>query len=1008
MATIAGIGLLHLVEEKEEQLEQRTLDITRLAATAVETELTRSLDVLQALALSPLLDVDDIEPFTALVQRILPLSPGWHSFQVIDASGQVVRRISANSVSPGGALADRDSFATMLATGRRQAGNVSRPPGGDWGIPLRVAVVRDGKIRYVLTAKLSPAVILGVLNTRALPKGAVMTVLDSRGNRVARTQAHEQSLGEPASPTLIELLANNPALDGTGTTKTIEGFNAYTAFTRLRDESGWVIATGMPTEIVRKSAASAFGIYGGGLMLSLLLAIVAALIASRRISAPMDELRRAAVAIGAGRMPVSPITDIEEISDVGQALETSGRARLESEAERNRTLARLNEAQQALKLQVTGLERLHRLSNRLIELPDLPSQLRAIVNLLSDLQETDHALMFSRQGSGPLGIAASRGFAADELVQISRSNAVQGELGRRLLDGGEVILNQSRCDLERFRSVHSTPFKSNDGSVSGAIVLLHTQPREQSSLDRHLADLCAGLAAVLIDRARMQARAGESQRTLQVALESSSVPFCVLMPERDEKGEVLDFRWEFINPRGAEVLQRSVDELIGAPLGNVLYGWQSRRTFAELLRVVDHGESRDVELSAAPGRAERWVHFIATPFEGRVAVWFSDITERKKQEALMRQADRRKDEFLATLAHELRNPLAPIRMAASLFGSPGATDSQKQRSQQIIERQVAHMALLLDDLFDISRITLGKLALRTQIVDLRDVARAALETSRPKLELRRHEVALEVPDRPIPVEADPMRLEQVITNLLTNAAKFTPEGGRVALRVYTDQQQALVSVSDNGLGLTAEQIPAIFEKFAQVATQGGVSAGLGIGLALARELARLQGGEVEAHSAGLQCGSEFVVRLPCGATLEPPQQPDGPVATTPLRQRRVLVADDNPDIAATVADILRLEGHEVIMAHDGSAALAAYEEHAPDAAVLDIGMPGMRGDDVARAIRARQDGQMTLLIAMTGWGQPADKQNALDAGFDRHLTKPVDARTLLELLRSDPRTGSRG
>ncbi|UAW97414.1 response regulator [Halopseudomonas nanhaiensis] len=1003
LAGIAGVGLWQLVEHEEDQVQLRTLDVTRLAATALETEVGRSLDVLEALSLSPLLLQDDLDDFSRLVQRVLPLVPNWHSLLIVDPQGKVIRRVSTTAIQPDGAIADWDSFNSVLSTGIRQAGSISKGPRGTWGIPLRVPVMRDGKIHYVLTGVLKPSGVLAVLNTRALPEGSVMTVLDRSGNRIARTRRHEETLGEPASSTLVEMLRERPEPEGTGRSVTVEGVPSYTSFVRLQSEAGWIVATGMPTSVVENSAARAFSLYGGGLTLSLLLAIVAALIASRRISEPMDQLRQAAVAIGAGEMPTAPSTDIEEISDVGRALEASGRARLESEAERGRTMIRLKEAQQALTRQVTGLERLHGLSNRLIELPDLSSQLAAIIDLLCDLQNTRHALILSRQLKGRPLVVASHGFTQENLAKLNASSSLQGELGVQLLEGGEIIASETPCALDGFHSLHSTPFKSSDGSVSGAIVLLHTEPQKQGALDRHLADLCAGLAAVLIDRARMQARAGESQRTLQVALESSSVPFCVLAPERDEGGAVQDFRWEFINPRGARVLQRSVEELIGAPLGEVLTGWQNRQTFAELLRVVDHGESRDVELSAAADRAERWVHIIATPFEGRVAVWFADITERKKQEALMRQADRRKDEFLATLAHELRNPLAPIRMAASLFGSQRATDSQKQRSQQIIERQVAHMALLLDDLFDISRITLGKLALRVRPVDLRDVARAALETSRPKLELRRHDVALDVPNQPIPVEADPMRLEQVITNLLTNAAKFTPEGGRVALRVYTDQQHAFVSVSDNGLGLAAEQIPAIFEKFAQVATQGGVSAGLGIGLALARELARLHGGEVEAHSEGLQRGSEFVVRLPCGAALEVSRQPDRPEATTALRPRRVLVADDNPDIAATVADILRLEGHEVIMAHDGSAALAAYEEHIPDAAVLDIGMPGMRGDDVARAIRARDDGGLPLLIAMTGWGQPADKQNALNAGFDKHLTKPVDARTLLELLRSGPR-----
>lgn len=1016
LAGIAGIGLWRLVEYEEHQVEQRNLDVTRLAATTIETEVGRSLDVLQALSLSPLLDEGDTEEFSAFAQRVLPTLPGWHSLLIISVDGQVVQRISAGAIGTAGAIADWSSFNEVISSRRRLAGNIAQGPSGTWGIPLRVPVIRDGRVRYILTAVLKPDAVLSAVNARRLPAGSVMTVLDRKGRRIVRTHLHEQTLGQPASPTLVELLAGNSSQEGIGLTETVDGVEAYTSFVRLHEELGWTVATGMPTSAVRATAARAFSIYGGGLTLSLLLAIVAALIASRRISQPMNELRQAALAIGSGDMPLAPSTDIQEIGEVGRALVTSGRARLESEAERGRALENLKRAQHELTLQITGLEQLHALNNRLMDLPTLPAQLKAIVELLAELQETAYGLVVSRQDTGPLQIMAATGFSEAKVLHLNRASDLQEDIGDLLLSSGQIALGDfaGRMDsgpfseqLAMFSSLDSTPFKSNDGSVSGAIVLLQTRPHTATALDRHLAELCAALAGVLIDRANIQLRAGKSQRTLQIALESSSVPFCVLAPLRDDNGEVTDFVWEFINPRGAAVMQRSVNELLGAPLSDVLSGWQRRRTFTELLRVADGGESRDVELGAAVDRPESWVHIIATPFEGRVAVWFADITERKRQEWMLRQADRRKDEFLATLAHELRNPLAPIRMAASLFGSPRASDAQKIRSQHIIERQVAHMALLLDDLFDISRITLGKLTLRKQSVDLRDIARAALETARPKLELRRHETTLNLPSDAVPVIADPMRLEQVITNLLTNAAKFTPEGGHVSVAVAVEEGQAMVSVADNGLGLASEQIPAIFEKFAQVPAQGGgVSAGLGIGLALARELARLHGGDVAAYSEGLGCGSQFVVVLPLGQVALAPTSDELPTLPLNAGYRRILVADDNPDIAGTVADILRLHGHDVSIAHDGNEALASFERIRPDAAVLDIGMPGMRGDQLAREIRSRAANQDVLLIAMTGWGQPKDRENTREAGFDVHLTKPVDALQLLRVLNEGRRAVS--
>ena len=306
------------------------------------------------------------------------------------------------------------------------------------------------------------------------------------------------------------------------------------------------------------------------------------------------------------------------------------------------------------------------------------------------------------------------------------------------------------------------------------------------------------------------------------------------------------------------------------------------------------------------------------------------------------------------------------------------------------------MALLLDDLFDISRITLGKLVLRKESLNLGAVIEAAVETARAKIESKQHELIVELPAQPVILEADPLRLEQILVNLLNNAAKFTEPGGRIRISATLANDTAVVSVSDNGQGIARQHLKLIFERFAQVpTTRAQVNTGLGIGLALAKGLANLHGGDIRVSSAGLGQGAEFRLSLPALPALASAWQPAAPLEV--MRDtRRVLIADDNRDIAEIMAEVLRLEGHEVFLAYDGTEAFERYQQLKPQVVLLDIGMPGLRGDEVARRIRA-EDAQVRL-VAITGWGQPSDKENAMAAGFDIHLTKPVDISRLVDVV----------
>jgi PAS domain S-box-containing protein len=371
--------------------------------------------------------------------------------------------------------------------------------------------------------------------------------------------------------------------------------------------------------------------------------------------------------------------------------------------------------------------------------------------------------------------------------------------------------------------------------------------------------------------------------------------------------------------------------------------------------------------------------------------------------AELREADRLKDEFLAMLAHELRNPLAPIRNSLHIMKQPGTDREIVQEMLDMAERQVQHMARLLDDLMDVSRISRGKIELRREIVDLKHVVSRTIEAVRPLVEERRHELTVSLPPAPVRVKGDLTRLEQVVTNLLHNSAKYTDAGGHITLKVSRNGSEAVLSVQDDGIGIAPEMLPRIFDLFVQAERRVDRSqGGIGIGLTLVRRLVELHGGAIEARSAGLGQGSEFVVRLPVNDEPAPGGDAShfAAGANGNLPRRRILVVDDNQDAANSLAVLLRLAGHEVRSAYDGATALALAADFRPALVLLDIGMPEMDGYTVARRLRENAELGPLVLVALTGWGQHEDRRRSKQAGFDHHLVKPVDPAMLVRLLSS--------
>ena len=473
-------------------------------------------------------------------------------------------------------------------------------------------------------------------------------------------------------------------------------------------------------------------------------------------------------------------------------------------------------------------------------------------------------------------------------------------------------------------------------------------------------------------------------------------------------------RVTLMNPMAEQLLGAALSESRGKPLSEVMcvFDAESHMSVADPARQVMH--ERRVVHSHAPlvlktlDQRETPIAFSVAPVRntdddltGAVVV-FRDETQRRKTEQALKSADRRKDEFLATLAHELRNPLAPICMGLELMKLTPNDQAAVADVHQMVERQTRHMVRLIDDLLDVSRITRGKLELRKSLIQFQSVVSHAVDASRPLIEEAGHKLSVQLPPQPVFLEADPDRLLQILSNLINNAAKFTPPGGLITIAAHVHDGTLSLSITDNGRGIAAEQLPAIFEMFNQArgASENGQT-GLGIGLTLVKRLVEMHGGTIEATSEGLGLGSTFAIHLPVAqrtsATAAPQVAGDGPESHD-ASTIKVLLVDDNRDSLSTMNKMVSALGHEVCTAKDGLEAVAAAETFRPEVILMDLGMPVMNGYEAAREIRCRPWGQQMSLVAVTGWGQYDDRRRTQAAGFDAHLVKPLQMAALTQAL----------
>jgi PAS domain S-box-containing protein len=462
--------------------------------------------------------------------------------------------------------------------------------------------------------------------------------------------------------------------------------------------------------------------------------------------------------------------------------------------------------------------------------------------------------------------------------------------------------------------------------------------------------------------------------------------------------------------RGAELIKGyRADEILGRhfsvfyPADAIARGWPEH----ELQMAQTEGRFEDEGWRVRKDGSLFWANVIITALYDReerlrgFAKITRDLTERKRIEAL-EEADLRRNEFLAMLSHELRNPLAPIKNALAVMRLSGVSEPSLDWARTVVERQVSHLTRLVDDLLDVSRIAVGKITLQRKPLEIAQVVAGAVEASRPLIDSRGHKLTIQVPPEPLLIEGDLTRLSQTLTNLLNNAAKYTPPGGDIRLTVGKEEGMAVIRIRDTGVGITPELLPEIFELFTQGERALDRSeGGLGIGLTLAQRLVKLHGGSIEALSEGPGQGSEFVVRLPLAATPAASSVASRrPAQRRPAGSRRVLVVDDNRDAAESLETLLQLWGHQARSAQDGPEALARVADFEPEIILLDIGLPGMDGYEVARRIRALPAGRSALIVAVTGYGRNSDRLQSQQAGFDHHLVKPVQPEVLQELIAS--------
>lgn len=956
----AAVGATLLLQNERHAFERDAVGRTRSAMSAVDAEVRSSIDTLRAIASSRQLVHGNVADFHDDARRALASHPSWFNIGLATAEGNAV----FDARSPVGSPAPRvleDAFVKAVNTGEPVVGDIGRRMSiNQPAVRIQLPVKIDGQVRYVMTADLDPATFTRILQAQQLPPDWIIALVDRNHRFIARIPT--LPVGNPISQTFREGLEKAP--EGFIEGRTTEGYATYTPYV-TSTLTGWALGIAIPRATVNAGSWSLLPPLLLGIVLATALAVGIGRFMGRQVAEPVAALAAGATAIRRGDTRLPPVrSEIDEIAELDRGLREAAVAVQKREAEARSAQDALRRSEQKYRTLVANL----------------PGTAVFVV---------DRELRYT-MAEGEAIVTA--GFQPDDFLGKTLHEVLPAALAaeyeamyRRALDGQTFAVEHSA--FGRHYVTRGAPVKDDYGKVEAALAVSH------DVTDRRL-------ATDLILRQR-----GELQTMLDL------MPVGVAIAH-DARADDISITAHFAEILGVE--QGGNESLTGSQPDRVRYRYLRDGTpippeELPMQRAARGGvEVRDEELDVerADGSIVNLIASAAPLFDtdgnvrGAIGAHVN-VTALKNVQRELEAADRRKDEFLATLAHELRNPMAPIRYAAELLRSDVSADAV-HKARQTIERQSAMMARLLDDLLDMSRITRNAIELQFERVDLRRIAQEAVDIARPSIESARHQLGMSLPDTPLWVKGDATRLLQVFGNLLNNAAKFSERGGRVDIELSEQDGFAVALVRDTGIGLAPGMLTAVFDLFSQVHKEQRIQSGLGIGLSVVKRLVEMHGGSIRATSEGIGRGSTFLFSLPLAIGLrgvEPASISANAIGTAvPATGTRVLVVDDNADTAESLELVLNAYGLDAAVAHGGRAALARAAEFRPQVIVLDLGLPDIGGEQVAERIRAQPWGGEIHLIAVTGWGQVEDRARTAAAGFDVHLVKPVNPVELIQII----------
>jgi two-component system CheB/CheR fusion protein len=954
---VVCLGVVLLFQKMRDDRLQSLIGTARALSLALDRSFEKGIGTLNALSTSRHLETGNFREFYLESRRVLAAYPGADAIVLVDPLGQQIvnTRVPFGAPLPRGrgTIAVRVAQSGSPTVSNLLTGAVVQRPLLVIGVPVAVA----GVVKYVLTLALSSAFLQKLLELQNLSPDYLCTVIDSNRVIAARTRDIDEHLGRPASASLSK--NSMASLEGVWMGEPWQFEPVYAAH-RRSEFSGWTVALGIPVSKVHRPLWLLLASIVAGIMFFVLLAAALATLLGRRLVSSVIALADGAKELGAGLIPHLPISSVTELDEVGRELQGAATKRANME-----TALRHSE---------------ERLRTIFETEPECVKVVAPDGNVLE------------------INAAGLQMLEADSLDQVRKKSILDfvapecregfQQLSQRVLEGSsgklelEIIgFKGRRCWME----THAAPLRDTSGKVYAVLALTRD----------------------ISERKRAENALRASEERLKLALSASRMgvwewdiknggvlwsPECYDIVGREISGGTLESFTNLLQPEDARIFTQLTEHALA-----------TKTVFSVELRIVGSDD------------AQRWISNVGrAEYDGegkplRMIGTVQDVTERKRllaevQEhaAQLADTDRRKDEFLALLAHELRNPLAPVTNAVEILRMSGLSSPQARGATEMIDEQMRHMTRLIDDLLDVSRVTRGTLELRKEQIELSQVMKNAVDKTRSFIDESGVQLIVALPAQPIRLNADSFRLTQVLYNLLHNAAKYTECGGSITLSAQRQGNEVVVSVKDSGIGMPVDKLQHIFEVFAQLDTAlERTRGGLGLGLTLVKRLVELHGGTVVAKSEGLEKGSEFIVRLPIlpdESAGESSMKPSAGAAAQISRALRVLVVDDNHAAADMLGTLFRLKGMPAQLAHDGEQAVRVAEEFLPDVVLLDLGLPKLNGYDACRRMREQPGGQKIIIIALTGWGRDEDRQRTSEAGFDYHLVKPVRPLALLNLI----------